>query len=462
MYPKWDKKRSIVAAAVVSVCIAGIFFVYLSEGESDVAQEPPSHGQKTNGGVRTDQEKGPVFTKIDDPLTEILDSPGISEEQYGKKLVAQIVKQDREGGTGYPFSWGFDYKKNVLYDYDYGAPKNAPKLFLRFRCPDADGGLSRCAVTGGTFKPLEITNDDYTYAYQYKQEPDGFSLDVPSKKYVNMLHEGREDEYDPSKHGPYYRKGGYGVVLLLSQGAPLKYDSLIMGRTYGMTIHRENDKGKHIWSHTILRVPEDVPEGKTVVKVIDVTEERDWREMDRAEPKKVSVKLKSVIPEKGKLLAGLWDAGREKRVSRWFKGEEEVVFEVLGMGGELGVIHYVEPEKGYVFYYKRRVKEQEVTLPKDADLVVDPDEVLSFRIKIPQNEVPYDSTGMSLLMHRDSTVPIGGAEFANVESWDRSSKKPPSTLPLMAPPGNYHVAYGFDAPKVIGKITVKKSDAGKT
>jgi hypothetical protein len=118
---------------------------------------------------------------------------------------------------------------------------------------------------------------------------------------------------------------------------------------------------------------------------------------------------------------------------------------------------------GHLLYYKRSVKSDKVVFPQDADIVVNPEEVINFRLRVPQGQMPEGVVGMALVMARDSVVPVAGAEFGTGTDWDpRTSKGYPDTVQIQASPRSYYVAYGFKYPRVIGRINLKESDAGRT
>ena len=340
------------------------------------------------------------------------------------------------------YQYLYDRDTRTFIDGHFGTSLDIPKVEFRFRRPGGDGELVPCAVRSITFRPI----------------------------WNGELHEHRDCEV--SGFGFQGAMGGasydwvHAVRALLSDTPDSGvYHSLIFGQKYYVKMFRPGyegpEKTPHLLGMAVITIPENVPPGKMAVIELDATKRTDpfnlygpinkqtIRVRVQAEPPKRPAYVMLSDPGANGLVrsADLGPDGTAELTARQLGGEM-----IVAVGGE---------EDGFILYYKKEIEGTEVNFPTEADVSVSPQDVVNFRLKVPEERVPYDSLGIGLVMKKDSTLQVGGMEFANVQGWTRSSKTPPKLLPMKAAPGTYYVVCGTDH-KLIGRITVRESAAGKT
>ncbi len=446
------RKTQKIIVFMAFVCILGIvlgLWVYLyPTGDTD--RRPASQNA---GKGATNKEREPVASGNVKELTTMTDIPAlplssmskeeIAKRYYGLRDSSNEIRDglaDRVKMGKCPYRYLYDRKTKTWMDGGYGMSLDTPMVELRFRRPGPEGELDPFPVQSVRFYPA----------------------------WNGRTHKPRDGEcsFMTCFDGLDY-KFSYAVRFWLSESfSTYKWPVILLGQKYYVIFYhsgyynrrRTPDK----WGSALIQIPEEVPRGKMAVFTVDVTERAEnWADpnsYNQISKKKVKIDARVRGTDK-RVRAALYDRSAGfPRQTRLEGGEGEI--EVLKLGGEM-VVGVGGETDGHMLYYMRSVQDTEVTFPRDADFAAEPDEVLSFRLKVPQQRVPHDALGLSLLMHRDSKLPVAGTEFTNVSGWRRSSKKPPESVPMNAPPGQYYVGYGRD-PEEIGKVTVKKSDAGKT
>jgi hypothetical protein len=331
------------------------------------------------------------------------------------------------------------WPKGKLWVYGHAyAPPELPRLEIRFRRPSLEGGMKPCKLGAliiqawreGGRNMLRRTPQELSFPMGFKQQ----GIEVTGAKAIRTL---------------------------ITNNLKLKeFQGLYMGRMYYLKFQHLGFEGTHEtpdkWGSCLLRVPDDVPPGKVVVMEIDVTQKFDPHQVQMHV---VRVHVRGKVPGRG-LVQMAVPGGRTQSARVQSDGTARIQVEKLG--GELAVLSFLRQDVGHLLYYKREVQSEEVRFPEDADVTVSAGEVLKFRIRVPREGVPTQSQGLALLMHRDSSVPVGGMEFAEVDGWERGDEELPASIPLLAAPGSYYVAYNFRNPTVIGKLNVGQFDAGKT
>ncbi|MBS3764510.1 MAG: hypothetical protein KGZ25_14525 [Planctomycetes bacterium] len=340
-----------------------------------------------------------------------------------------------------PYHSIYDRKAKTYIQGGRGIRLDTPKVEIRFRKEDEQGELVPFPIVRVRSFPI------WDGAPHTPRKGEAIDLDC----------RGPGTPYDFA----------YAARFLLSDSLnKFPYDVYLFGQKYFMVFYHRGSEGVRIPEDSgtaVIEMPEEVPQGKVAVFTVDVTKKnRNWRwpsYYTQTRRKTVNVLMPKSVSRRP-VSGSLYDPGSGRRVPIHMTGDGSGRAGVQKLGGEL-VIGVGGEKDGHLLYYKRRVRSQKVRLPEDADVAVNPEDIVTFYVRVPPEKVPYDSMGLGLLMHADSKLQVGGMEFANIEGWHRGKKKPPARLPMNAPPGEYFVFYGTEQ-KVIGKITVKKSDAGKT
>ncbi|MFP4029863.1 MAG: hypothetical protein ACLFWL_18960 [Candidatus Brocadiia bacterium] len=447
-----EKTKFIIALSILCAFIVAAILWFGSGGQG----EKEAGGEK-NAAIERDRSVSPTISQDADlgyQGFELEDRLSIKVEQFTKSELEQryFGLTDSRGKIGdTTLRWIKDGKCPYLDIYDrktktyiQGTPKmslDTPKVEIRFRKEDEQGELVPFPIVRVRSFPI------WDGAPHTPRKGEAIDLDC----------RGPGTPYDFA----------YAARFLLSDSLnKFPYDVYLFGQKYFMVFYHRGSEGVRIPEDSgtaVIEMPEEVPQGKVAVFTVDVTKKnRNWRwpsYYTQTRRKTVNVLMPKSVSRRP-VSGSLYDPGSGRRVPIHMTGDGSGRAGVQKLGGEL-VIGVGGEKDGHLLYYKRRVRSQKVRLPEDADVAVNPEDIVTFYVRVPPKKVPYDSMGLGLLMHADSKLQVGGMEFANIEGWHRGKKKPPARLPMNAPPGEYFVFYGTEQ-KVIGKITINKSDAGKT
>ncbi|MFW6457223.1 MAG: hypothetical protein ACOC0A_02930 [Planctomycetota bacterium] len=237
---------------------------------------------------------------------------------------------------------------------------------------------------------------------------------------------------------------------------------------------------------SVVRVPEDIPRGK--MYVVDVigkypawTFEHKARDKMEEQRKYIEGKIKTEPPAAFRMMKAEY-FNKKKRKKRTGSIDKDGTFKVRADDlGEMLRVTKKQQRAGVGWLYIQSVKERNLSLPRDADLVMRPEDLIEFSLKIPAEQITEDLASIGLKVHRDDRVPMSWINLTTgykhpAESLQEPSKilknlKETGKIQMTCVPGDWYVALlywpegtGNDQRerKVIGKTTVKESDAGKT
>ncbi|MFP4029918.1 MAG: hypothetical protein ACLFWL_19245 [Candidatus Brocadiia bacterium] len=444
----------IIVVAVVFVAIG--FWIHTAKRYE---QEHPGRDQSELNGAETH-----VPTSVSDrratKYSELAEAPAIEVSQTSKQQLAKRYV-GLKGARGKiedsciemlqqnecPYHYLYDRQTKTYVQGHFGAPLDIPKVEIRFRKRDADGDWVPHPVQWVITYPVW----------------DGRSHPPREKEHFQAMHV-------TSIAGLEENAGAHASRFFLSDDPRSgEYDSLVFGQTYYVEFlypgYYSRSATPDLYGSALIQMPEKVARGKVAVFTVNVSKRIEgWgRPGDYSDPKtQVKIHVRDAAGM-GRLGVSLYDPSKGyslfTRLSKDGKGE----LGVYELGGEASVDVLVKPDVTFFLYYKGKVTKKKVVFPKDADVIVDPKDIITFKLKVPRKKVPEDCIAMGLLLHRDSKLSVGGAEFDRDAGWSGPAEgDEPETLTMLAPPRSYYVAYDVDDPTVIGKITVKKSDAGKT
>ncbi|MBS3764258.1 MAG: hypothetical protein KGZ25_13255 [Planctomycetes bacterium] len=431
--------------ALVAFVLLGAYFLLWNKG--DVQTRKPTETGTSDSKLNTKQGRTKTKFELKNAASVTLENR--TPEQLHRRYIGlgppkkgisnAAMKALRNGECAYHSL--YDRESKTYIQGGMGIRLDTPKVEIRFREEDEQGELVPFPIVRVLSFPI------WDGATHLPREGEALDLDCrgPGTRY-DFVHAAR--------------------FLLSDNLNKLPYNVYLFGQKYFMVFYHRGSEGVGIPEDSgsaVIQMPEEVPQGKVAVFTVDVTKkDKNWRRPSyytQIREKTVKISMpKSIF--KRPVSGALYDPGSGRPAPIHMRGDGSGGAGVEKLGGEL-VIGVGGEKDGHLLYYKRHVRNEKIRLPEDADIAVSAEDVITFYLKVPQEKVPYDSIGLGLLMHEDSKLQVGGMEFANVEGWDRSKKKPPVRLPMNAPPGEYFVFYGTEQ-ETIGKITVKKSDAGKT
>ena len=259
------------------------------------------------------------------------------------------------------------------------------------------------------------------------------------------------------------------------------FSGLFMGQIYYIQIQKFPGKeletlrnDDYLWTDMFIKIPKNVPPGHIAVMNVDVSRDikRQWWLYEDDTRTKVNVKLTDALADRT-ISVMLADAASGKAPDRipldYVDNKANLELKVEKLGGEL-VAMSKGYDSGYAVCYISKVSQTQVTLPKDADLVVTEKDLVKFKLKIPEKTIervrgdfakkpqidrPWVNA-IGLCMKRRNGLIVAGHELPK--------KSLPDAVTVKFVPGEYYVFYrDGDAgrQKVIGKISLKKTDAGK-
>lgn len=427
-------RKIILAMAIVSLLSVGVVVYWKTDDREDPPVAAPAVSQRS----RKAQDITRFKREQQEPLPLNSMSHAELESRYAE-LKYSLRSEKRVGMLEKgicSYHSIYDRETKTYIQGKYGVPLDIPKVEFRFRKRDAEGNLVPHPV--GCVLTYPVWN--------------GRSHPSRGRELFRAMDCDQTDEYDFA----------YAARFFLSDDAETgEYDALVFGQTYYIDfLYPEYETlltTPDAHGSALIRMPDHVERGKVAVFTVDVTKRAEgWGRPGSYSRKKKQVHIRvRNVPSVPYVGASLHDPGQDLNLTGRVSRDGEAEVGVYELGGELAIMAFVAKEEGHLLYYKRRVTETEVEFPKDADIVVDPDEVLTFRVKVPRKKVPERSIGLGLVLDRGSKLAVAAAEF------EPYGHLPPA-VEMMASPGAYYVAYDFNPPTVIGKITIKKSDSGKT
>ena len=120
---------------------------------------------------------------------------------------------------------------------------------------------------------------------------------------------------------------------------------------------------------------------------------------------------------------------------------------------------------GHALVYASKVLKREITLPADADLIVDPDSVLQFQVRTGIPKERDGHVGYCLRMDRDDFIAVSWVTLNSSEKIQAFEKS--GSVPFKMVPGTYylHALYIVDRKRkytYLGRVIIGEGDAGKT
>lgn len=411
------KKWVLVSALGIILLIAAILFVDTglwpnsSQSGSEKRQATSSetdekNGEQNDSGNRSSPDPSQL---IEEALVEEYETKPLPETRViGKKFFPE---------------------KKIQVVGGWRLPDDQPMIELQFWEPNDKGELTRCPVRHMTVYRFE---NNGTPCKRAPVEVTGAGIPSPQ----------------------HY---AYAVRYLLFHTSQLQNNSskgLVMGRTYRMTfLHKGYSHSKASKRGSLLvKIPKDVPDGKMIVMKLDVSKKFDIGEYQ------TQLNRKS-------LRVGIGDDMRSstgfvlvrEASSDWIANYHEfpvqgknVKCRVKEMGGELALVR--KKNYAHVLCYKRSVKSERIKLPEDADIVVRDKDLVSFRLKVPQDQAKSRAEGVGLFYDQDDKIPLAATEC------DQSS----DSVELEFVPGTYFVGFWTgDKSQILGQVTIEDTDSGE-
>lgn len=316
---------------------------------------------------------------------------------------------------------------------DFHAPLDSPKVEFRFYEPTMGGGRKPCQIERLFLYP--IVSGRAHRVSDVKNELTRIQLFTePGVKTASRMR-----------------------CLLSKPADELEYRSLIKGRTYYAHMLREGWEERRAPNEgaALVTIPREVEEGEVAVIKLDatgaVTKYRRPGSSEGLQWEEVTIKVEESYLKPGMAVA-LSDPVIKKPRAKQLDKKGTVTIKVRELGGDLGLAYY-DDTRGYCIAHKQSVTGKNVVLPGDADLLADPDDVITFDLKLSSVQIPDGTVGIGLAVNRDDYVPMGFCQFP--------PKGIPDSVRIPCVPGNYYVKLPR-AETPIGRVELKRTDAGKT
>jgi hypothetical protein len=401
--------------------------------------------EKRNGGMSRNETKNIEQAKKSPPKESggereyrIIAQKVIPIAEVGERYIVPNLDNIEElKGPDIGYYYLYDKKKHIMNAYAPGVPKATPKIEFRFRRARGNGQLVPCRVTGMAFSPV-----------------------INGKKRFTRENElGAVDFHYPT----YGWRGAYGLRTLLFDGPGQGHaaiQGLFLGETYLMDIgyvvgddYHDRDKGERL-----ITVPENVPPGKMVVMEIDVTQiDKGWRKKDtETDVHRLTIKVSEELMHSERMKILMTEPGKERTQPAEVNDKGIARKRVEKLGGDLALVQIKGPSSRphyeHVLCYVPRISETEITLPRDARLVVEEDNVVRFRLRVPWDRMADETVYIALCASEKSHVWLTFARLA----------EKPATVSLAFVPGTYIVKEVAQWPtRAIGRVTVTEADEGK-
>ena len=389
-------------------------------------------GSKNTGESRIQQKES---ADADNGLPPLPD-PDLARETRREVGIRKSPLFEEKGSQYIPEFLYYLTERGVRVSVRPGLRADVPQAEMRFKKPAADGSL----------QPVKAVNVAW-----------GPWLNVP-------MEEGGGDVADWG--GTHVNAMGVRVPVMSSK-EPEPY--LKFGQRYAVRFAVGRDK----MYESVIRIPDEIPRGK--MYVVDViakypTYTFEVSGSSRKERDYVAGKVRRALPvPRGSLQVQYFNP--KTREMRTAAIEANGTFRVRAhdMGGMLRIVEQMRVGVGWI--YVRSVDKRELSLPRDADLVVEEEHLIRFDLKIDESNLRDDLRGIALRMHEDDPAPMAWIAFDRVHEHLLNNLFEHKSIQFRFVPGQWYVEAlywprrtRFDQRerKVIGTVTVQESDAGKT
>ncbi|MBS3764275.1 MAG: hypothetical protein KGZ25_13340 [Planctomycetes bacterium] len=226
------------------------------------------------------------------------------------------------------------------------------------------------------------------------------------------------------------------------------------------------------WYENVFAVPDEIPRGK--IAVINLftryplpTLTRKSKKLSKP-PKQIRGTIKADLRAHGQHLeVGYFLSGRSDKTFPRFDGSFSLQAEKLG-----GMLRVTERKRQAVGWMcVRSVQKRRLRLPEDADVVIEPDDLVEFKLRIRPENITKDLARISVKLKRDDPVPMAWINFDAKDRHLHKELQQTHTLDMSFIPGQHWVlalywprktAWDKRKVKVLGQLQVEKSDASKT
>ncbi|MFW6457567.1 MAG: hypothetical protein ACOC0A_04655 [Planctomycetota bacterium] len=436
----------VIGVAVIALIAVG-FLWFTGDSKN---HKIPVGGREKGESSPTDPLPEPPSPVEMQEVSEVMEAQKQRIRRQYKDPDARVIQDGRYVSP----SW-WDKKSKTTFSEWKGAPADTPGLKMRFMRRNGEGELEPVIVVGvSSVNPFN-----------------GFKMIHSRKREIGSL----------ACNDPHWDEGSYAAVVPLAEKLPCKHSYWLMGQTYGMTF-RYRKGGEEATNMRLVRMPENVPPGKMAVIEVDVTKKQDkWWHRIQGPTLKVQIAPEILTSQ---MSLYVWDKkggkqGRPRHVKIGPNGRAKIKLHELGGDLRLASSRHPRGKSRRVFtfpvWYVKSVNSRKITLPEDASLAISAEDVVQLTLEFSKDMVPDDSAAVGLLASRRSHLSLCHHQI---------EETPVTTVPMEAPPGEYFVAAyssnssawgkpsavrmvanALEATKamdVIGKVTIEKSDAGKT
>ncbi|MBS3763069.1 MAG: hypothetical protein KGZ25_07180 [Planctomycetes bacterium] len=316
--------------------------------------------------------------------------------------------------------------------------------------------------------PTDVAMVELRFRWPEGSEHD--SLPYVESLYINSWQNGHTiQQHDDDIRGSHNVRGH---TYVSGAAPPGKYSMQTLwrfGRQYALQyLVGAETSAEGEWYQNVIEIPEHIPRGRTYCITLPIENpvaEGDWYVTSSLKPLEGKITTPLPCPPK-QLLVYYSEVGSGEWVERMVKeaqGPAKARFSLKTktIGGMLRISRVTE-QKGQCWMYIRSVSKRRLVLPRDADITMNKEDLRGFEFRLPEQAIKPNLQAIGLKIERDDPVPV---------SWTRVARhtKTGEGVAFHLIPGQYWISarYLVDNGRavddnLIGKITVKKSDAGKT
>jgi hypothetical protein len=224
------------------------------------------------------------------------------------------------------------------------------------------------------------------------------------------------------------------------------------------------------WYENVFAVPDEIPHGKiAVINLFTRYPLPTLTRKTRPSQEKVTKRIRGTIT--GGLAAGRKDVEvgyfvSDRSQKTRARSDGSFSLETEELGGMLRVSEMKRKALGWMYVHS--VQKPHLRLPEDADVVIEPADVIPFKLRIRPENIREELTSIGLKLRRDDPMPMAWVTFDGhlLEELQKTRILEMSFIPgkhwVVALYWRRNTNWHTRKVKMLGRLKLEESDAGKT